>query len=394
MNIEKVKKMELYSIVKKYYKEIKQKKEIGKINLLPENIDIENEFNRILKQLYDYIQIMLSEENFGYFSYSCKQKNIYSYVYLIMLCGLLGIQSEKIEELKSNIIHKQMSDGYFYDGNIMNYDYIIGDGWGKRHFIPHVIIALERLGIRPLNEFKFLEPFYDIKSMKRFLAELDWNNSWKSSNVVMNITVCLQYARDFMGVQEASDTISVVQEWLLNNIQPDCGMWHWRKKMTTEDKYETIRCSYHFYPLLNYDNIVIPYKENAIDFILALQNKYGGFDMRKNSSACEDIDAIDPLIRLSLGVNTYKVSEIRECLTKAFYWVAQNQMEDGGFVFRKGEYFNYGNINVSSQVNESNLFATWFRTLSLFYMYDYLTGSRHNYVRVPGYEYPLQENKG
>ena len=68
-------------------------------------------------------------------------------------------------------------------------------------------------------------------------------------------------------------------------------------------------------------------------------------------------------------------------------------MEDGGCVFRLGEPIVYGSSNMSAMRNESNLFATWFRTLSVCYMYDFLTGSKRNYIDLGGYEYPLYRDK-
>lgn len=387
-----IKNTDFYLFLRKQYKESIQNQDIGKIEILGEKqYDISSEYRKTEQRVCTYINDAMSLDKLGLFSNSSEDESIYTYTYLVMLCGFLDIEVNSKEIIASKLLESQLSDGFFYDKKYLNYEYIIGDGWGKRHFIPQAVIAIERLKKKPIYEFAFIEPFYNSDRMRCFLNSLDWNDAWKTSNVVMNITVCLQYVRDFMNCKEAADSVNIVQQWLLENIRQDCGMWYWKDKMTIANKYEAIRCAYHLYPLLEYDGIDTPFKEKAIDLILSMQNKYGGFDIRKNSSACEDIDAIDPLIRLEIKTGGYREKEVKKSLEKAFFWLKQNQMQDGGFVFRRGENFNYGSNNVVSKVNESNLFATWFRMLSICYIHDYLTGYKRNYMRMPGYEYPLYE---
>ncbi len=388
-----IKKTTLYSQVRRMYKEMQQKQDIGNIVALGDKeINISKEFHVIEKNIMKYIDEIEQNGRVGHFAGSSESESIYAYTYFVMIKGLLGIRIES-ENISSVLKECQLEDGYFYDNSHLNLRYIVGDGWGKRHFVPHVIIAFERLKIEPKYKFVFLEPFYDEQRMKCFMKSMDWNNAWTASNTVMNVAVCLQYARDFLDEPRACDAVKVIQEWLLENIREDSGMWYNKKITTIADKYEAIRCAYHLYPILIYDRIDIPYKEKAIDIILSVQNKYGGFDTRKNSSACEDIDAVASLIFLAKGTDGYRNKDVNRCLERAFYWIKQNQMEDGGFVFRRGEAFDYGCKNVQSNINESNLFATWFRLLSLCYIHDYLTGYKRNYSVIPGYEYPIFEVK-
>jgi len=65
--------------------------------------------------------------------------------------------------------------------------------------------------------------------------------------------------------------------------------------------------AYHFWILYFYDKRPIQYVEQAIDTILATQNKFGGFGVPLNSSACEDIDSIDPLCRFYF-ITDYKAA--------------------------------------------------------------------------------------
>lgn len=352
---------------------------------------IENTYQKIKRNVKNYLYGLLSNGRIGYFSQSADAETLYSYVYFVMLAGLLDIHLEA--NIRKQIIEKikcaQCSDGLFYDNTVLNYQYLNGDGWGARHFIPHVIIALERLHEKPDYELSFLKPFMDCKGMRSVIEALDWQHVWGTSNFVMNIGVCMQYARDFMEQDCYNDSIKAVQDWLCSNVREDNGMWYRGSTINKKTGYEIIRGAYHLYPLLIYDGVDFPYKERAIDLLLQMQNPFGGFDFRKNSGACEDIDAIEPLIRLGILCKGYRENDIKDVICRAFFWVAQNQMEDGGFVYRRGERFLYGHKNMSCNVNESNLFATWFRYLSIEYMYEYLAEKENLLIRVPGYEYPL-----
>lgn len=63
-------------------------------------------------------------------------------------------------------------------------------------------------------------------------------------------------------------------------------------------------------------------------------------------------------------------------------------MADGGFVFRLNEGFKYGSQETSSSAGVGAMLPTWFRTLSILYLADFL-GVKHGFriTRCPGYEF-------
>jgi hypothetical protein len=67
----------------------------------------------------------------------------------------------------------------------------------------------------------------------------------------------------------------------------------------------------------------------------------GGFGVPLNSSACEDIDSIDPLVRLSFMADYHK-EDIRNAMERTMVWVLANSNDDGGWVFCRGVPFQYG----------------------------------------------------
>lgn len=393
--MKRIRQTDLYGWCRKIYKEFKQRKYLtnveNKILNDDELIIIKKNF---FSKINEYLENITIHHRYGYFSDNVQEESIYSYVYYLMLCHLVqySVPDRVLCAAKEMLLDVQHEDGFCYDINLINYNYLNGDGWGRRHYIPHYFIALKAVGCVPRYHFTYLSVFYDKNFIYKFWDSLDWENAWSSSNVFFNIVCTLQYERDYMGNTDVQDAIEASQKWLLNHIRDDCGMWYKGNLKKKIAKMEAIRAAYHLYPILIYDHIDFPYKEKAIDLILECQNKIGGFDMRKNSSACEDIDAIDPLIRLSILCPKYRKEEIRLSIKKALGWVVQNQMPDGGCVFRLGENFDYGHVNLSSKANQSNLFGTWFRTLSVCYMFNYLSKTDQiQLYRLPGYELCLDK---
>ena len=59
--------------------------------------------------------------------------------------------------------------------------------------------------------------------------------------------------------------------------------------------------------------------------------------------------------------------------------------DDGGFVFQRGEPLVYGHERMSSKADESTMFPTGFRTLSLAYLAQALP---HSVVGGFGWQFP------
>ncbi|MFM6272366.1 MAG: hypothetical protein ACKPFA_38670 [Dolichospermum sp.] len=149
-----------------------------------------------------------------------------------------------------------------------------------------------------------------------------------------------------------------------------------------------VQFAYHLFPLFFYDKIPIKYPDRIVKYVLATQNKVGGFGVQLNSSACEDIDSIDLLCRLSPFVSEQQKKEIDKSLKKALNWVLCNQVKDGGFVFRLYEPFSYGHKETSSTENQGAMLPTWFRILCLVYLLNYLKISNDFVItKCPGYEF-------
>ena len=339
------------------------------------------------------MRVGVSDYEYKY-AVNCKSPNIYSSAYACMIFSIFG----KIDELTTDEKNEwaqyfngfqNSKDGLFYDESLKNEIYNDSDWWGARHLVPHLIPAYIALGTKPKYPFYFLEKYYDINTLTLWLDEQNWNGKVGYTddidNKIMNIVVALQYQRDFWQDQKAGKAVSFIQTYLLSKINPNTGMWGY---FNIDDKNELSRMvqfAYHLFPIYFYDSIDIGNKEKIIDLTLKTQNNiYGGFGVQTNSSACEDIDSIDILIRFS-ELLPYKKLEIKAALKKAFIWVMANQNDDGGYVFRRNEAMYYGHEQMNSGKNESAMFPTWFRTLTIAYLSNYLFESQFKLVKSPGY---------
>jgi hypothetical protein len=85
----------------------------------------------------------------------------------------------------------------------------------------------------------------------------------------------------------------------------------------------------------------------------------------RRSSACEDIDSIDPLARLLNSGLAYRRDDIRAALDRGCAEVLRAQSSDGGWYFVCDKDFTYGHEQLAAKAGQGAMFPTWFRTLSL-----------------------------
>ena len=351
------------------------------------------DFNNLKKSTLAFVNTMRCSDKYTYkYAPTTHKPNIYASTYACLLLSLYGeidkLSEKEKTEWASYFDSFQKDDGFFYDNAIYNEIYDNTDWWGKRHLLPQIIMAYTALGKKPKHEFVWLKEYYSINKLDELVANVNWDSAIMDDsdidNKIMNIGVCLQYQRDFRDDNEAKKAISYLKDRLIEKINPATGFWGCYNLKNKAELTRMIQFSYHLQRIFFYDNYVFPYAEQMIDLILNSQNKYGGFAEQLNSSACADIDAIDPLIQLSKG-NDYRKDEIKIVLQRALIFILSNQNIDGGFVFMRDTPFCYGSKEMCSGRNESAMFPTWFRTLCIAYLYNSFHKEVYNIIKCPGY---------
>jgi len=313
------------------------------------------------------------------YSLSCQQPTLYSSSYAAMTRHLLGDLDRLSDDGRaawiSYLNSHQDADGLYRDTVIFDQGWYAGDPpWcGRSHLTCHVITALACLGGMAEKPLRWLDPYRDVNTLIRWREERDWGArvAW-TGNEIMNVGTLLQYARDFQNDDRAGHAVTALLEWLsTHHDDPETGVWGDVDVRDPIWRSHAVQAAYHWWPLFFYDGVPIPHVERAIDTVLATQNSARGFGCGVHnpadpltSSACEDIDSIDPLCRM-MQVTEYRREEIQVALTGAADWVLSNQVDDGGFVFIKDRSFEYGHPEMRNEANQGEMFSTWFRTLSL-----------------------------
>lgn len=312
---------------------------------------------------------------------------------------LLGKGAGLTENERKNFVDYFLSfqdkaSGYFIDPTLENGEYISKTDnnyrwWGYGHCLLQVLPCLSILNVKPNYRFHFLEQFYHDKNFFNFLKALDFSNRVHfTSNEVMNIGVALQYEYCNYKEKNSFNSIKLLKQFLLTKMNSS-KLWGNEDQNDTYIRSINIQAAYHFWHLFFFSNDNIPKSNILYDKLLSSQNRLGGFGVNENySSACEDIDTIEPLSRFYCHMNdTYKKAT-RSALAFALPWVLTNQNPDGGFVFSRNRALHYGHDYLFSRENESSMFSTWFRVLSLAHLMRTL-GMKENFYfcGCPGFLY-------
>jgi hypothetical protein len=361
--------------------------------------DTEYFFNDFKSKIIKFIlSNQVDQKNYLYkFSINSTKPTLYASVYAAMtldIVGKLKNLSEKEKDQWRKYFDKFQNefDGLFYDPVVQNNIYNDGDWWGCRHLALHIISAYTRLGYRPKYPFFFLKKYYNTVVIEKWLEEFDWQKAIIGEsdldNKIMNIGCLLQYQRDYWKDTDAGNAVEFLKIYLRSKINKKTGMWGGFDIDNPHQRSRMIQFAYHLFQLYFYDDDYQFDYDKIINLTLKTQNKLNGFGVNLNSSACEDIDSIDTLIRLQKKNSPETQNKIRLSIEKSFYWALTNQVEDGGFVFKLEEPFVYGCIETSSKINKGDMMSTWFRTLSIVKMANYL-GVKNNFqtTNCPGYEF-------
>jgi hypothetical protein len=334
-----------------------------------------------------YIESMrFRDQPFGRYRYAegMPEPTLYSSTYAAMTRGLYRdldtLTSAERREWVAYLQSHQDDDGLYRDPRIF------GEGWykddpewcGRRHLTCHVLTALTCLGAVAAKPLRMLEQFYEEATLIAWLEARDWSRVDFAGNEVLNLGTLLQYACDFHKHPRAATAMRLMLDWLArNHMNPDTGLWGSIDVKEAKGLSRAVMGAYHFWLLFFYDRTPIPHADAAVAHVLRTQQADGGFGCGVHglgSSACEDIDSIDPLARL-LSPSALRRDDIVAALRRAEPHVLAMQNDDGGFTWIRGTKFEYGHPLLAAGKDASGMFPTWFRSLSLAYLGKALSDS-------------------
>ncbi len=355
-------------------------------------------------QVLNFMESMrLDGPPYGRYRYAPGQTEpvLYASCYAALTRHLFGeldaLTPEQHAEWVAYIQSFQDDDGMFRDPVVACELAETGTGWGWRHLTLHVLMALVTLGAKPSKRLAWLDVMRRPEAVQQWLKGWDWGEGLGyTSNGVQNWCVALQYARDFQGEQWADKAVCMILDFLDEHCDPNSGLWGPEASSSgSAEQWLSSRVvgAYHFWVLYFYDQRIPPVPERVLDSVLATQNELGGFGWREdarcpNSSACEDIDSVDPLVRFS-EITDYRRTDVRQALVRARSWIVSNFNADEGAVFMRDTPYEYGHPLLFSAAGESGMFPTWFRALSLAILdwglygeqmgWQFLTGPGHQF---------------
>lgn len=343
-----------------------------------------------------YVRSMQGENYYEYrFSASQDQTDIYSSVYAAMLLGLLGelhkLSTEQKNQWADFLLSHQGKDGLFRDPKLDSTLSETCHYWGWHHLAPHMLIALQYLGAKPLYGFQKVLDLFETQSMEEWLSSRSWQENYLAvSNEIMNIGIMLQYSRDWFANEHAGGLIQDLKNWLVTNKRDsETTHWGYETGRSLLDISKGVKTAYHLLPIFYFDK-----NENTLDrdailrFTLRTQNAMCGFGPGIVTNACEDIDSIYLLAILDTQDKTLSYA-IHLAVRNYLNWVFVNMNQDGGFVFQRIRPFQYADQpRLSSAANQSNMFGTWFRALSIAFACACLgLPNSFQFSTIPGYQF-------
>jgi len=340
------------------------------------NINEADIYKNLEKTVLRFVSNSKVSENEYLYSKSSKHPTLYASMYACLIYKMFG----KIDDLNSDSVlswksffdsYQSPKDGLFYDNLTNNKLFFQGDWWGVRHLAVHTLNAYNALGLKPKYELNYIKNFYKEDKISSILKFDNIMNN-DSDNLIINIASLLQFQRDLFHDSAASSAIDFLKNELIAKYNNDLGGWG---KLDLKDPSQLsryVQYIYHILTVFTYDK-ECPLNHNLVaKNVLKTQNKYGGYGIYSNSSACEDIDSIFILMKCYPFVEKKLKEKINLSFKNALYWILFNQSKDGGFQFRLGEDFIYGSNFTKNKSFEGSMFPTWFRCLSLSYILNHL----------------------
>jgi len=354
------------------------------------------DFKRFNEHIISYVKNMQWKSFYEYkFSGLQEQADLYSSVYAAMIFGLFGeIKKMSVNEKKQwadYLLSHQREDGLFRDDKLNSPKSETYHYWGWHHLAPHMLIALDYLDSKPYYDFQIILNLFKKQSMDYWLENRDWKGNYLAvSNEIMNVGLLLQCSRELFSNELSGQLVQEMKLWLITNQRdPKTTLWGHDTRTSIFNISKAIKTAYHIIPIFYFDK-----EENLLEvdrilrYTLQTQNPIFGFSPFIISDACEDVDSTY-LLSIFYSNNEILDKNVVQALRKYFDWVFMNMNNDCGFVFRRFQPFQYADQPLlSSKKNQSNMFGTWFRTLSIAFACTRLNiKHQFQFSKVPGYQF-------
>ena len=359
------------------------------------------------KNIENYIFSLKNSNGGFYLQKNFNQTTLMSSAFSIITLELVD-SLDKIEISKEQNYFLKYQDektGFFVDPSLkLDYKKIEDIELNYIHYqtTAFSVSALDALGMKPKYDFTFLNAFRGKEKISKFFEKIDWRNPWHESNKIMFLLQFFSYEYIVMKKENSLDDIHTILDCLDSAQDSKTGLWGTQFKASS---FASMAAAYHFLIFYKYFNRKINFSEKISSSVFQLQMRDGLFHPFGGGGACEDLDAIDVIYKISSDIST----ESEESLKRAYRALLQNYDKNGGFCWAKRptfpflvglKYFNpslelfnlgmikwiiknnyigslipffkekkiyeYSNWNLMKyRINLSDSWSTWFRLLSI-----------------------------
>lgn len=186
-----------------------------------------------------------------------------------------------------NFLNRQTGQGYFSSNkNDYSKQVTIDEMEPYWHYTRGNIWALRLLNIKPIHEFKFMEPLLNAEGLYNWVKKYDWSNSWAAGNQVLACATVLFAMRDWYGMTEIDQIMKGGMFRALEElIDEETGFWG---TQFGADLPNGLFGTIHVTPIYFAQGWPLKYVEQNIDSTLKCQLPDGSF--WPGGSDCPDFD--------------------------------------------------------------------------------------------------------
>ena len=172
----------------------------------------------------------------------------------------------------------------------------------------------------------------DKNNINKYFENIDWSNPWHESNKVMFLLQFFSFELIRLKDESAKKYIDQILDLLDKYQDSKTGLWGTQYGASS---FSAMAAGYHFLMFYQHFNREIRFKELVVESVCDLQMKDGLFHPFGGGGACEDMDAIDVLVK-SMSEND---SKPLRSLERSHFALINNFNSDGGFCWAKRPIF-------------------------------------------------------
>jgi hypothetical protein len=170
-------------------------------------------YKRIKETSLNYVNAMKIGEAPGIYRKEAGEgESFYGSYHAAHVLDLFGelqkLPGDYLEVWAQNFLKRQTKQGYFSgNANDLSRSRNIDEMDPVWHYTRGNIWALRLLGVKPENEFAFLEPLLDAKKLYKWVKKYKWANSWAAGNQVLACATAMFAARDWFNIPEIDNIL-------------------------------------------------------------------------------------------------------------------------------------------------------------------------------------------